>query len=408
MLAGIEIFFSGQLDIGKIHVHVGIEGLQATIIPVLLVLLGILVIAMPAHRIFYGVIALVVSVYSLVGVNLGGFFIGMLLGAVGGVITVAWMPKRGNMVASGDGVAGDGVAGDGVAGDRAAEGGEGAERAERAERGDGGDDDHERDANAGHESRRLARMRPRTPWRGAHGRAAVALVLAASLTGVGAAAAPDQARAGLCIPILMHCSSPAPSPTPSDSPTGGGASTGGSATNDPGPGDGGGSAGGATGGGASSDGTTPATPAPQGSAIRDAGAPIFTLPAARLGGKSISFTGIPTVQLVTVQLIDGRTVPVLKLSADSIQIDGFSLDVGKQTGPVLVTHADRMQLRGHVQVYVDSLSATLGDGTTIALGTDTTSPTPQLPSSLLTVNLGLVGVTADSITFTPTHQVLKG
>lgn len=93
-LGGVELFFSGQLDIGKIHVQLGIEGLQATIIPILLVLLGVLVIAMPAHRLFYGIIALAVAVYSLVGVNLGGFFVGMLLSCVGGVLTVAWMPTK--------------------------------------------------------------------------------------------------------------------------------------------------------------------------------------------------------------------------------------------------------------------------------------------------------------------------
>ncbi len=92
-LGGVELFFSGQLDIGKIHVQLGIEGLQATIIPIVLVLLGVLIVTMPAHRIFYGVIALVVAVYSLVGVNLGGFFIGMLLSTVGGVLAVAWMPR---------------------------------------------------------------------------------------------------------------------------------------------------------------------------------------------------------------------------------------------------------------------------------------------------------------------------
>ncbi|KRC49503.1 hypothetical protein ASE16_12265 [Leifsonia sp. Root227] len=92
-LGGIELFFSGQLDIGKIHVQLGIEGLQATIIPIVLVLLGVLIVLMPAHRIFYGVIALVVAVYSLVGVNLGGFFVGMLLSTVGGVLAVAWMPR---------------------------------------------------------------------------------------------------------------------------------------------------------------------------------------------------------------------------------------------------------------------------------------------------------------------------
>ena len=94
ILGGIELFFSSQLDVGKIHIHVGIEGLQATVVPILLVVLGVLAIAMPVHRIFYGVISLVVAVYSLIGVNLGGFFLGMLLASVGGVLTVAWMPKR--------------------------------------------------------------------------------------------------------------------------------------------------------------------------------------------------------------------------------------------------------------------------------------------------------------------------
>lgn len=99
-LGGVEMFFSGQLDVGRIHVQLGIEGLQATIIPILLVLLGVLVVTMPAHRIFYGVIALAVAVYSLVGVNLGGFFIGMLLSSVGGVLTVAWMPPKADAAAA--------------------------------------------------------------------------------------------------------------------------------------------------------------------------------------------------------------------------------------------------------------------------------------------------------------------
>jgi hypothetical protein len=94
ILAGIEMFFSGQLDVGHIHVQVGVEGFQATVIPIALVLLGLLVIFMPVHRIFYGVISLVVAVYSLIGVNLGGFFVGMLLASVGGILVVSWMPKK--------------------------------------------------------------------------------------------------------------------------------------------------------------------------------------------------------------------------------------------------------------------------------------------------------------------------
>ena len=93
VLAGIEMFFSGQLDLGNIHVQLGIEGFQATVIPVGMVLLGVLAVIMPQHRLFYGVLILVLAVYSLVGVNLGGFFVGMLLGAIGGVLVVAWAPR---------------------------------------------------------------------------------------------------------------------------------------------------------------------------------------------------------------------------------------------------------------------------------------------------------------------------
>ncbi len=93
-LGGIELFFSGQLDIGHLHVQMGIEGMQATIIPILLVVLGVVAVMMPAHHVFYGVIALVVSVYSLIGVNLGGFLIGMLLSTIGGILVVAWMGPK--------------------------------------------------------------------------------------------------------------------------------------------------------------------------------------------------------------------------------------------------------------------------------------------------------------------------
>ncbi len=93
LLAGVEMFLSSQLDLGHIRVQLGIEGFQATVIPIALVLLGALAIAMPAHHVFYGVMALAVAVYSLIGVNLGGFVLGMLLGCLGGILVVAWMPR---------------------------------------------------------------------------------------------------------------------------------------------------------------------------------------------------------------------------------------------------------------------------------------------------------------------------
>lgn len=93
ILGGLELFGSSQLDFGRLHIHLGIEGLQALVIPLLLVALGALVIATPAHRMLYGIVALAVAVYSIVGVNLGGFLVGFLLAAVGGILTVSWMPR---------------------------------------------------------------------------------------------------------------------------------------------------------------------------------------------------------------------------------------------------------------------------------------------------------------------------
>lgn len=93
ILGGVELFGSSQLDFGRLHIHLGIEGLQALVIPLLLIALGALVIATPAHRMLYGIVALAVAVYSIVGVNLGGFLVGFLLAAVGGILTVSWMPR---------------------------------------------------------------------------------------------------------------------------------------------------------------------------------------------------------------------------------------------------------------------------------------------------------------------------
>lgn len=95
VLGGVELFFSGQLDLGNLQIQFGIEGLQATVIPIVLVVLGALAIFKPTHHVFYGIIALVLAVYSLIGVNLGGFVIGMLLASIGSVLVVAWMGPRG-------------------------------------------------------------------------------------------------------------------------------------------------------------------------------------------------------------------------------------------------------------------------------------------------------------------------
>lgn len=99
VLGGVAMFFSSQLQLGGMTVHVGIEGAQAMILPAVLVVCGALAIGSPGQHLFYGIVAMIVSVYSLVGVNLGGFFLGFLLGAAGGVVVASWRPKRADAVA---------------------------------------------------------------------------------------------------------------------------------------------------------------------------------------------------------------------------------------------------------------------------------------------------------------------
>ncbi|SBT52811.1 DUF6114 domain-containing protein [Micromonospora narathiwatensis] len=94
LLAGAEIFGSTQATLAGLTLKMGPTGFLAWLIPTILVLCGLLLWLTPQQRIFYSVIAAVTAVYSLIGVNLGGFFIGMLLGIVGSALGFAWVPGR--------------------------------------------------------------------------------------------------------------------------------------------------------------------------------------------------------------------------------------------------------------------------------------------------------------------------
>ncbi|MCE5291459.1 MAG: DUF6114 domain-containing protein [Nocardiaceae bacterium] len=59
-----------------------------------LIVCGLLVWADENHKAVAGIIGLLLAIASLVVSNLGGFFIGMLLGIIGGSMSVAWGPKN--------------------------------------------------------------------------------------------------------------------------------------------------------------------------------------------------------------------------------------------------------------------------------------------------------------------------
>ncbi|HEY4225732.1 MAG TPA: DUF6114 domain-containing protein [Pseudolysinimonas sp.] len=443
VVAGVEMFFSTQLDLGNMHIQLGVEGFQATVIPIGFVLLGVLIALMPQHRIFYGVIALALSLYSIIGVNLGGFIIGMLLSAVGGILAVSWAPAPADAEASSAAEGSGETVGDAASPDSlepvpadsgherelvgavAASSGhaDGVVHAEfvpypslaARNRQAKADDTHAAPppfstaAQTGVSGSAPERKAPRSgseqgtkkgtnksgSTKGAA--AAAALVFLAAVTGIGAVAAPSSASAepsALCLPILMTCSTPSPSPSPSSSSGGG---LGGAV---------GGLVGGLVGGAAKA---VPGAAAPAAPLVigPDAGAYPMTLPAGQLGGSSISIGGIRQVGLVTVKKLDGTSFPVIKLVADDVTITGFLLDVRRSTGPSLVSTADRMELKGNVSVWLDSLTGTTLGGLGLTLGTDQTPPPGnELPSQLLRINLGLVATSANSITYSNLHQAL--
>ena len=68
--------------------------LPRRVLTAIVVLCGVLIWLTPAQRLFYAVIGLVTALYSLIGLNLGGFGAGMVLGIIGGALAIAWTPIR--------------------------------------------------------------------------------------------------------------------------------------------------------------------------------------------------------------------------------------------------------------------------------------------------------------------------
>jgi hypothetical protein len=94
LLAGLEYYFSVHLKPTNLTVSFGQQGFLAWLIPLILVACALLAWFTPAQRIFYGIVTAAAAVYGLIGLNLGGFFIGLLLGMVGGALIASWAPLQ--------------------------------------------------------------------------------------------------------------------------------------------------------------------------------------------------------------------------------------------------------------------------------------------------------------------------
>ncbi len=84
-----EMLVSEQAPL-RIVTHIGIQGLAGYLIPAFMLLCGALLWLNPIDRIIYSLLALFLALGSWITSNLGGFFVGMVAGVVGGALAFAW------------------------------------------------------------------------------------------------------------------------------------------------------------------------------------------------------------------------------------------------------------------------------------------------------------------------------
>ncbi|MFI6515711.1 DUF6114 domain-containing protein [Spirillospora sp. NPDC050679] len=94
-LGGAELALVPLVPLGLV-VHQGIAGISGYLVGLVLVALGCSVLAQPALNGFFGVVAILLGLTSLITSNLGGFLLGALLTLAGGVWCFAWTtrPRR--------------------------------------------------------------------------------------------------------------------------------------------------------------------------------------------------------------------------------------------------------------------------------------------------------------------------
>ncbi|MFG2966472.1 MULTISPECIES: DUF6114 domain-containing protein [unclassified Streptomyces] len=93
VLAGAEILVTMKAPLPVI-LHIGMQGLAGYLLPALMIVCGVLTVFNPAQRLFYSVLGILLSLGTWLTSNLGGFMVGLLLGAVGSCITFGWLPDQ--------------------------------------------------------------------------------------------------------------------------------------------------------------------------------------------------------------------------------------------------------------------------------------------------------------------------
>lgn len=92
-LGGGEILLTEKASL-KVVMHIGMQGLAGYLLPTVMLILGLLILFNPGQRLFYSLIGVLVSLGTWLTSNLGGFFVGLLLGAVGSCLAFGWLPDQ--------------------------------------------------------------------------------------------------------------------------------------------------------------------------------------------------------------------------------------------------------------------------------------------------------------------------
>lgn len=94
ILAGTEILLAYSAPL-PVAIHFGFRNLMGFAVPILMILCGLMLWFAPAPRAFYAILIILTSLASWLTSNLGGFFLGMLLGIIGGSLALSWSPDKG-------------------------------------------------------------------------------------------------------------------------------------------------------------------------------------------------------------------------------------------------------------------------------------------------------------------------
>ncbi|HEX4789700.1 MAG TPA: DUF6114 domain-containing protein [Actinospica sp.] len=91
-LAGLDIWYWPHSSVGKM-LSMGLPGISSLFIAIFLLVFAVTIWFFPTYRVFSGIASIMLALLSLVATNLGGFFLGFLLGMLGGAFAIAWTPR---------------------------------------------------------------------------------------------------------------------------------------------------------------------------------------------------------------------------------------------------------------------------------------------------------------------------